>query len=450
MDKMDVKRQMMKLWKDTFHDSDEYISMIFDSYYNEDLVEYEVENGRVISALLAIPYKFSLSEKYVDNVNNYLDSRNHFMHGLYLCGLATDIQSRGRGIMSKLINNINKKGYKYGYDFTFLIPASKSLQTYYRDKNYVSCFKRIPNRYVKHYNFKKLLSKDGVFNDKYKNVAIIDIDLKEQFENLVKEKLGNADGFFNNFKSLINVTNDVNIMHDDLMIINIINDAIISSGKVILAIDKSENLIGFTSIVLDENSECIVPHVYSKSDYIKYQILDYISNIYPDKEIVEYEFVDECKRIGVWSPGFTAYSEKIVSAPAEYGSEEEYSVNNHPEIYGMARILNASEILKFAAKVSVGSKFSILVKDENPDYKRVYVSKNGDLKILKVLKMDDSNIQVEDEETGEEHLMRRDKILELSTTELGEILWRNPETPDYAGVAFDLPRLSFNMAYMLD
>ena len=447
---MDVKRQMMKLWKDTFHDSDEYISMIFDSYYNEDLVEYEVENGRVISALLAIPYKFSLSEKYVDNLNNYLDSRNHFMHGLYLCGLATDIQSRGRGIMSKLINNINKKGYKYGYDFTFLIPASKSLQTYYRDKNYVSCFKRIPNRYVKHYNFKKLLSKDGVFNDKYKNVAIIDIDLKEQFENLVKEKLGNADGFFNNFKSLINVTNDVNIMHDDLMIINIINDAIISSGKVILAIDKSENLIGFTSIVLDENSECIVPHVYSKSDYIKYQILDYISNIYPDKEIVEYEFVDECKRIGVWSPGFTAYSEKIVSAPAEYGSEEEYSVNNHPEIYGMARILNASEILKFAAKVSVGSKFSILVKDENPDYKRVYVSKNGDLKILKVLKMDDSNIQVEDEETGEEHLMRRDKILELSTTELGEILWRNPETPDYAGVAFDLPRLSFNMAYMLD
>ncbi|MBD5221980.1 MAG: hypothetical protein HDS70_06430 [Bacteroidales bacterium] len=450
MDKMDIKRQMMKLWKDTFHDSDEYISMIFDSYYNEDLIEYEVENGRVISALLAIPYKFSLSEKYVDNENENSDSCNQFLHGLYLCGLATDIQSRGRGIMSKLINNINKKGYNYGYNFTFLIPASKSLQTYYRDKKYVSCFKRIPNRYVKNYNFKKLLSKDNIFNDEYKNVTILDIDSKGQFENFINESLGNTDGFYKNFKSLINETNDVNIMHEDLMIMNIINDAIISGGKVVFAIDENRNLIGFTSIVLDDNGECIVPHIYNKSDYIKYQILDYISNLYPDKEIVEYEFVDECKRVGVWSPGFTAYSEKIVSPPAEYGSEEEYSVNNHPEIYGMARILNVSEILKFAAKVSVGSKFSILVKDENPDYKRVYVSKNGDLKIFKVLKMDDSNIQVVDEETGEEHIMRRDKILELSTTELGEILWRNPETPDYAGVAFDLPRLSFNMDYMLD
>ena len=54
----EIKRQMKILWKDTFHDSDEYISMIFDNYFKEDLIAYKTENeDTVVSALLGIPYR---------------------------------------------------------------------------------------------------------------------------------------------------------------------------------------------------------------------------------------------------------------------------------------------------------------------------------------------------------------------------------------------------------
>lgn len=59
MNAVEIKKQMIKLWKNTFHDSDEYISLVFDNYFDENLLEYEERNGVIISALLGIPYDFT-------------------------------------------------------------------------------------------------------------------------------------------------------------------------------------------------------------------------------------------------------------------------------------------------------------------------------------------------------------------------------------------------------
>ena len=53
-----LKKCMKKLWKDTFHDSDVYISLVFDNYFNLDNIEYYEEDGALISALLGVPYSF--------------------------------------------------------------------------------------------------------------------------------------------------------------------------------------------------------------------------------------------------------------------------------------------------------------------------------------------------------------------------------------------------------
>ena len=55
MNDADLKYQMMKLWKDTFHDSDDYISLIFENYFDSSLVEYVQEDGKLISAMMAVP-----------------------------------------------------------------------------------------------------------------------------------------------------------------------------------------------------------------------------------------------------------------------------------------------------------------------------------------------------------------------------------------------------------
>ena len=58
MEANELKRQMMKLWKETFHDSDDYVNLVFDSYFAPEHVVYEESEGKVIAALLAVPYEF--------------------------------------------------------------------------------------------------------------------------------------------------------------------------------------------------------------------------------------------------------------------------------------------------------------------------------------------------------------------------------------------------------
>ena len=58
METAELKKKMMELWKNTFHDSDAYINLVFDTYFNTEYIEYYEENGKLISALLGIPYYF--------------------------------------------------------------------------------------------------------------------------------------------------------------------------------------------------------------------------------------------------------------------------------------------------------------------------------------------------------------------------------------------------------
>ncbi len=173
---------MKKLWKYTFHDSDDYINMIFDSYFNPDYIIYEEKEGKLIAALLAIPQTFSLT---IQNNNhshcNYADSENEaivnenknkkMIRGLYLCGLATLPEYRRGGVMTRMIEEINMRAVRMGFSFTFLIPANHELIGYYQNRGYfVSSFRRI-ERYLTAHDFKNdynlLRSKVEILHDSY-------------------------------------------------------------------------------------------------------------------------------------------------------------------------------------------------------------------------------------------------------------------------------------------
>lgn len=141
MNNQELRKNMMKLWKDTFHDSDKYISLVFDNYFNPDFIEYHEENGKLISALLGIPYYFNNGKEKIK--------------GMYLCGLATLEEYRHRGIMNNLIEKINDKAPQNGFAFSFLIPSSDMLRMYYISKGYFNAMYVVEDRYTNVHNFDK-------------------------------------------------------------------------------------------------------------------------------------------------------------------------------------------------------------------------------------------------------------------------------------------------------
>lgn len=121
-----IRKDMMELWKETFHDSNRYIELVFDAYFQIDNIFVRYDGETLIASMLCVPYEFStVSESVRKKIN-----------GMYLCGLATRPEYRKRGIMRDLIKEAEYDLKKRGYDLTFLIPADRHLRDYYGRMGY--------------------------------------------------------------------------------------------------------------------------------------------------------------------------------------------------------------------------------------------------------------------------------------------------------------------------
>lgn len=138
-DLQQVKNDMMRLWKETFHDTDRYVGMIFDAYFDPRLCLWSYEEKKLVSALVGVPYSFK--------------STRGELRGLYLCGLATDPRFRGNGLMSRMIEEANERALSLDFDFTFLIPADAGLRKYYEDRGYSSAMRNVVERFTSGHNF---------------------------------------------------------------------------------------------------------------------------------------------------------------------------------------------------------------------------------------------------------------------------------------------------------
>lgn len=129
-----IKKDMMELWKNTFHDSNRYIKLVFDTYFTLENAFTIYHGEDLVAALLCIEYNFQAISKYGDNKS---------FKGMYLCGLATHPDFRRQGIMGKLMVDAEKYAKEKGCHMTFLIPADSHLREYYEKKGYLTAsFKR--------------------------------------------------------------------------------------------------------------------------------------------------------------------------------------------------------------------------------------------------------------------------------------------------------------------
>lgn len=113
---------MKTLWIETFGDTCEYVDIVFDNYFNPRYCLCAFDRTQLIASMIGIPYNFILNDTII--------------RGLYLCGLATKILFRNKGIMGKMLNLIPDLCRINNLQFSFLIPADNHLRSYYKKFKY--------------------------------------------------------------------------------------------------------------------------------------------------------------------------------------------------------------------------------------------------------------------------------------------------------------------------
>lgn len=139
MDRKRLKEEMMQLWMDIFHDSPDYVRIVFDTYFTPENVVCRLDGDRLVAAMLGVPYTFG--------------SAFGSLRGMYLCGLSTLPEYRGRGIMTEMMEEMQKRAAERGFAFTFLIPADEGLRCFYADRGYSPAMWRTRSRFTSVHNF---------------------------------------------------------------------------------------------------------------------------------------------------------------------------------------------------------------------------------------------------------------------------------------------------------
>lgn len=346
MNDADLKYQMMKLWKDTFHDSDDYISLIFENYFDSSLVEYVQEDGKLISAMMAVPYDF-IYKKY-DNLESFDDKKilsniNCELRGLYLCGLATREEFRGKGIMKDLLERMAVKAQKLNFDFCFLIPADEHLRQYYEKLGYEKLFSR--------YEF---LLNEKTINDIQNNLYSemeCDFSLKKNYDskNVILDSLYSAridveeykfEEIFEYFNKKEKEERGLSIVHSKKDFEIICREIYISGGDIIVARNGSKLICGLAFVNFNAD-DCVTV----------------IKNIYCDNLAVELEVI----RHILTNP----MTEELRVVESVSGSKLKVLFQNREgnmlKPYGMLRITQPLEVLKFENTCSIGQKKSNFV-----------------------------------------------------------------------------------------
>lgn len=421
MDNEKLRKDMMRLWKETFNDSDKYIRLVFDSYFDPEYVEYEIDpNGDVCASMLAVPYYFGLN--------------NNQIKGVYLCGLTTKRQKRGCGIMTNLINRMGERMKKLGYAFLFLIPADSGLQKFYSDRNFVAAFYRRRDNYTASHDFTTEYFKS--FRQEDDQIREIKI---RQYEALSVSCC--KDGYFDDpdnagtlsklvdfiYKSETQASIEMPMIQSPKQIEVFLREALISKGCVYYVKNEDGNITG-AALTVPEEERVTVLRLFVDDIPSRYKLLSAIKES------------DEKKSLAVYDDDMTEDAQAVRQLTYEGVDPEDamvgevdymdcpFSASENEKVHGMLRILSVSEILKFVTNVSSDFKYSILAHQENSGKLCKYEAENGKLYI---------------EEVKEGAPVMTDK-------EIAQLLFRKPSSDSLIEDALGLPAIRTSMFLMLD
>lgn len=158
------------IWEQCFGDKKEYIDFYFQHRFSPEIMIAAVENDSPVAMLSLLPTKL------------YKERQSKILH--YVYGVATLPEYQKRGIAKRLL--------EYAGDFIeqesrlFLVPANKSLFSYYRKQQFESAF------YLKH--FQTEVELDFIEETEWTKTAISPEEYKQIRDNKLKE-ITKKDGY---------------------------------------------------------------------------------------------------------------------------------------------------------------------------------------------------------------------------------------------------------------
>ena len=119
---------MKALWKEAFHDSDEFIDLFFSEFYKPRKAFLRYDGDDLASMLF-----------YMDLRVKYNGRR---LKCAYLYGVATKLSERRQGHFTALHNAFIEELEEKKYDIVITIPQNENLFTFYKDIGYVLPLRR--------------------------------------------------------------------------------------------------------------------------------------------------------------------------------------------------------------------------------------------------------------------------------------------------------------------
>ena len=126
-EEMRVRFETRHLWERSFADPRAFIDLYFREKYRKERNETIVRDGRVVSALQKLPYPMAYGGR--------------MLPASYISGACTDENYRKRGLMGQLLAQTHRAMQGENAVFSFLIPATAELATYYAKFGYTPCFR---------------------------------------------------------------------------------------------------------------------------------------------------------------------------------------------------------------------------------------------------------------------------------------------------------------------
>lgn len=428
MDIEEIKRKLFGLWEKTTHNSKELLSVLFDYYFDSDFIEYEETEGRIISALCGIPYKFGFGKNK--------------LKGLYIIPLTSEEGFKKKGVLADLILKFNEK-HKKNFDFTFLVPSTELLADFFHTKGYHNSFYILEERYTPLHDFKNdylltLNDSSEKIRDLKKNL-LYQILVVEESAIIEENSYSKVIDFIENIEK--KGASSVNLCHTRKNLEYLFHKNTIRNLNHFIALDTDGNITGvaFTQKEELKKIRVVAYYVSDISDY--YALLNYIKQRFPDHSI-------SVNNSDLHHNTFSLIEQTYASANKSGGDldteistiEVPFNINRLLQATGMVKILNFENILQYIAENRSDIDIKLFIRDlkeigednsregQNEEKQIVFRLHNGNFE--KILM---------NNPTGDKN------ILNLSKKELTELLFRKTDSSNLIMEAFGIPRLDLQI-----
>lgn len=436
---------MMDLWMKTFQDSKDYVKLVFDTYYNPKYVRTVFEGDRLVASLLGVEYTFAL--------------RDNSLKALYLCGLATHPDFRNKGLMTGLMKDIEEEARKDGFAFTFLIPADKRLHEYYRERGYYEGIYDVILSYTSIHDFQKeyfsLIDSGQIkiadIKKRYYStlrLSTSDPCLPGDFRESVLDFILNCEA----------ASTNMHLNHSRKDLEAVIDENRISKGDMVIVEDADGNIVAIGFVTLSgDRGEARVLKIYSSSIAAHYKCLGFIKSKYSERSLKVYASANSRKNIAVMDKGIVGDKSTLSSSTQLSFFEEPVSLRTLAKCYGMIKILNLNEILKFQAQSYKTCKFSILVKDSENNIEWLYKADKGYFndKTIDMVATTAENDNLSDKclkrnRNKKNNHTKEEEPMALSQSGIFALLCRRPDADNLIMDTFGVPALNIDMSLLLD